>query len=541
MKNLVKKPSKFRSLKRGMLIHILLVSTLITSVVTGVTLIRDYQEGISEIDSTFKQIENTNLDSLSVAIWSLDSIQINTQIEGILQNPAMVEVQLYNEFLEKTIDIKKDNREFKSKITREFPLKYYGANQSFESIGSLTVTASKDQLHKKLFDTAVYIAASQGLKTLIVSFAILMIFQYHLIGRTNTLIEFFEGITESAPIQELKFKAISNYNDELTELEKNINAVVERLNSHHQKTVTAIMNKDKDLKIKERVTQDLMSDRDELMKAIDDQSSELSEAKRGLLEFSEKIRKMETMNDFTSSIGTKTNSLSVAIHSIQNNNEMYLKSLIGMEGRFKKNVSQGHTPKNPNLILSELMESEIFERTHLSDDLKTLQDDLKTINESLFSLNSPASENISKEIVSIESIIDQAIAYAHEKNPDWYFLNEINCDGHIKVDPHRLVFILNSIFETAAKSYNRDETVQLYISADEVNGKVELSCIEQGNRNNLEDLNASIRNETDENSLYFTATSIYLFQGSLKIQSHQPKGTSIVVTLPFSTSSSPSS
>lgn len=72
---------------RRLTLAIILFSSLITLVTTGLQLVSDYKGDIGRINDEFANIEKANLDVLAASIWVIDERLIKTQLNGLNQLP----------------------------------------------------------------------------------------------------------------------------------------------------------------------------------------------------------------------------------------------------------------------------------------------------------------------------------------------------------------------------------------------------------------------------------------------------------------------
>ena len=107
MKKEETKNKKFISIKSIMLVQILMISSLITAILTGISLAREYRIGMNELEESFELIKKTKLSSLAEATWSFNQEQSISQIKGILQQQEMVEVDLIDESGESIFKVQK--------------------------------------------------------------------------------------------------------------------------------------------------------------------------------------------------------------------------------------------------------------------------------------------------------------------------------------------------------------------------------------------------------------------------------------------------
>lgn len=164
----------FRSIKFRLLSYILLCSTIFAIVITGIQLAWDFREDVSLIENNFTQIEESFLQPIATSLWNLDSEQVEVQVEGIINLPNMQYV-LVKEMLgrsEVPLVVRGKVAE-QYDIQQTFSLIYQG-----ELVGTLMVAASLEQVYNRLIERSVVILVSQTIKTLLVSFLILLIISH---------------------------------------------------------------------------------------------------------------------------------------------------------------------------------------------------------------------------------------------------------------------------------------------------------------------------------------------------------------------------
>jgi Periplasmic sensor domain found in signal transduction proteins len=69
---------------KRLLLAVVLFSTLITTLITGLDLYRDYQGHLSGIRSGFEAVKVSQVPSLSRSVWQLDGELIQSQLDGLL-------------------------------------------------------------------------------------------------------------------------------------------------------------------------------------------------------------------------------------------------------------------------------------------------------------------------------------------------------------------------------------------------------------------------------------------------------------------------
>lgn len=185
-----------RGIGLRLLAAIVLFSSLITLILTMLQLYLDYRSEIQDIRDRFSEIEKSYLSSLGGSLWSLDTDQIQRQIEGIKRLPDMqyLEVREISRSLKRRAMVSVGERGVGPVLSREYPIVYSENKDSpvSETIGALYMEASLTGVYHRLFEKAVVILISQGVKTFLVALFILYIV-YRLVTRHLVFIASYVG------------------------------------------------------------------------------------------------------------------------------------------------------------------------------------------------------------------------------------------------------------------------------------------------------------------------------------------------------------
>jgi len=157
-------------LGRRLLTAIILASTCLALLATGVQLYLDYTRDVSEIDDQFRQLENAYLDSLASSLWSFDKNQTRLQLNGMLKMRDMRYVQVQGQTDE---SFEAGSRPSGTGVTRRYELR--APTSKHEALGTLTVVAGFDGVYRRLIDRSVVILVTQGAKTFFIALFILYI------------------------------------------------------------------------------------------------------------------------------------------------------------------------------------------------------------------------------------------------------------------------------------------------------------------------------------------------------------------------------
>lgn len=161
-----------------LLASIIICSSLITLIATSSQLYFDYQYEREAIAQGVTQIESSSLASLENSLWEISPEQIQLQLEGLSKLRDIEYLSIDTPFNE---HYSSGELISEAVIEKHYQLTYT-QNQKNYRLGNLRIVISLDNLHQRLWDKALVILFSQGIKTFLVSMFILSIF-HHLVTR----------------------------------------------------------------------------------------------------------------------------------------------------------------------------------------------------------------------------------------------------------------------------------------------------------------------------------------------------------------------
>jgi PAS domain S-box-containing protein len=191
-------PDSIKKHKLGKLLVVLIIlaSSLITVITTGIQLWFDYSQDVEMVDFRFKEIEDAHVDAVIDSLWSYDHKLTQVQLNGI---SSVSEI----EFAE---IITVENKTFtagvgipKNYIFVELPIIKLNKSGVKQVLAKLHLYASKDKIYARLIDKTIIILLSNALKTFIVAGFILMLFQYLITRHLNSLAQFARRIDIHSP------------------------------------------------------------------------------------------------------------------------------------------------------------------------------------------------------------------------------------------------------------------------------------------------------------------------------------------------------
>jgi hypothetical protein len=148
---------------------------VITLLLTSLQLYFEYRRDVGTIDRRISEIEESYRRSLSEGLWNLDSRQLELQVDGILHLPDIrfVEVREVPDRADAMV-VTAGARQANADVHREFPI-FHTFRDTEQQLGVLSIEATLNEVYRHLFDTAIVILGTQGVKTFAVSFFILFI------------------------------------------------------------------------------------------------------------------------------------------------------------------------------------------------------------------------------------------------------------------------------------------------------------------------------------------------------------------------------
>ncbi|HYC42715.1 MAG TPA: EAL domain-containing protein [Noviherbaspirillum sp.] len=166
-------------LGRRVLAYILVCSTLLAFLSTGLQLLLDYRHGVSGVELRLDEIESGYADSIGASLWTMDEQQTGKQLEGIAKLPGIAMVELRDPAGKLFGRAGAATLSGTDVVRRTIPIKFSedGSDESRMPLGTLEVTASLGGVYGDLQDKVLLILVAQSAKTAIVVLFTLYIFR----------------------------------------------------------------------------------------------------------------------------------------------------------------------------------------------------------------------------------------------------------------------------------------------------------------------------------------------------------------------------
>ncbi|WP_199243963.1 ATP-binding protein [Bacterioplanes sanyensis] len=170
-------------LSRKLLLAILLCSSVVTVLMTGFILWRDYQIEVSASQQAVERIRLTYVESLSISLWQMDERQLESQLQGIVNLPHIVEARV-EDALGTVIEVGSLHHDEHRHV---YEIDLFVQRHGDEPLGSLRLCIDRDYILAQVYDKAITILLSQFIRTMLVSALILMLVTHMVTRHLNKL------------------------------------------------------------------------------------------------------------------------------------------------------------------------------------------------------------------------------------------------------------------------------------------------------------------------------------------------------------------
>ncbi len=188
------------SIGKTIVFFIILVSSVLTLMFTLIQLSFEYKHNIDHLNRELSDLEKSFAPSLNNAIWFLNANQIEKILEGISNLPNIAAVKLYTQDL--------NNFSIDKKLKINGPNTKFLLNHNGRTLGYIQIFTTKSLIYKHLFQKFLWILLTNFIKTSLVIFFAITIFNRLLSRPLQKLAE------ESAKITvEPNFQRNSSLND----------------------------------------------------------------------------------------------------------------------------------------------------------------------------------------------------------------------------------------------------------------------------------------------------------------------------------------
>jgi signal transduction histidine kinase len=195
-----------KSISVQLLSAVLIVSSAVTFVTTGIQLGLDYRDALSGLQDDLDFIEKGYSTGITQSLWEMNSPQIQAALRGLLHIPGVK----YAEITEGEKLIFSAGKPPSGKtLTRSFSLNYQNHGEVVQ-LGQMRVIASLNHIFVTLQKTLFYIFFFQFIKTLIVSTLVLLIIRHILIRHLIVITDYLRSLEFSSDTSDLRLTRNKN-------------------------------------------------------------------------------------------------------------------------------------------------------------------------------------------------------------------------------------------------------------------------------------------------------------------------------------------
>jgi len=174
------------SLSRRLVFTVIIVSSITTFMLTGLQIGFEFQRRIRQVENRFTQVEYSYVANIQEHLWTYSMNQIALQIDGLTRLPEIDYISIINK--DKLL-IESGTKPANTSLRRSFELKRLFNNEKI-NIGWITIYANIEAIYTASLKRAAVTLVSNGIKTFIVAFVCILIFQ-RLVNRPLSQIGIF--------------------------------------------------------------------------------------------------------------------------------------------------------------------------------------------------------------------------------------------------------------------------------------------------------------------------------------------------------------
>ncbi|MCH8503818.1 MAG: EAL domain-containing protein [Ectothiorhodospiraceae bacterium] len=219
---------RHRRLSLRVLLTILLLSSALTLAITAVQLYSEYQRDLGSLERQLQQAESTFSDTLASSLWSLDRVQLELQLHGLLQLPHVRQV-----FLTGDMDLQAGvASDYPRQREHIIPVVYQGGDGVQHTLGEVRMQADLAEIDGRTWDRGLLILLTQGAKTFAASLLILCAFYYLVTRHLHRMSDYARTLRLGGPRRPITLSRQQQgwfRPDELDELQDAFNHALQRM------------------------------------------------------------------------------------------------------------------------------------------------------------------------------------------------------------------------------------------------------------------------------------------------------------------------
>lgn len=230
---------KYISLRKKLVLSILVLSTIVTTIIIIVTFLFDYSQEVQELNQAAAAIEASLLKPLAKLAWDYNDTQIQTQLESITKLNEIASAELTYTNNSKTFKVSDSNYLAHAENNFKSYDLTYESEDGPQKVATLKLEFNKARVYNKLFDKAFFYIGLQFFKSLLISFLLLSVFQILVTSKLEAIVKNLRylTITQFKNRKKIKFKSflfIFNARDEISDVTRMIFRMSYKTYQYHQ-------------------------------------------------------------------------------------------------------------------------------------------------------------------------------------------------------------------------------------------------------------------------------------------------------------------
>ncbi|MDH5184348.1 MAG: ATP-binding protein, partial [Gammaproteobacteria bacterium] len=235
------------SIGKKLVLAMVLISGSITLLVTSVQIYGFYLDGLNDIDDRIIEIEQVHVPDVTERLWISDVDNIKGHLDTLIKFDGIRFIEIYDQ--SSLVYASGSSTGVDSAGVKVFSLSYKYKGEDV-GIGRLLVYLEYDSLYEDLFVKAISTLLSNGIKTFIVGFSILVLFNYLVTRHLVTMAAYFDSLGGQAESEDLLLGRgmVSGRNDEIDVVVRSVNNMKHSTQSY----LREIKNTNKELGLYQR-------------------------------------------------------------------------------------------------------------------------------------------------------------------------------------------------------------------------------------------------------------------------------------------------
>jgi len=216
--------TKPRRLTRKFILYIVVFGGLVAIALSAAQLFLEYKEERNLVKFQLMQIQETNLASITEALWINDDKQLDILLDGLIRLPNISYLQVHHNG---NVLMEKGKPEGKQLVTRELKLIHKHKDEN-HNIGTLKITATLDNLTSEYLNKAITSVFLNIFIIFIIVGYVYFLFYFIFLRHVFSIVDFANNFNVKGNRAPLSLNR-SHTDDEISDLRTSLNSMVSRV------------------------------------------------------------------------------------------------------------------------------------------------------------------------------------------------------------------------------------------------------------------------------------------------------------------------